>query len=168
MKRFVPLIIFAVAVALIAPNWVATQNGEERFRFHEIRQNPGPRRRPHQTAGHRRAQFAPDHSRQTGRCVLKAAAGERDAVAHRRRASMLPLPISIQYSLCKTQTFLACSAGNKATGNILALPSLSPFLKKIDEQGEQSDKLESVQRSAFQKRDPESAKQALALSATEK
>ena len=64
--------------------------------------------------------------------------------------SMLPLPINTRCSSCKTQTSSACSAGNKATGNILVSPSFAPFLKQIDEQAAQSDKLEAVQRSAYQ------------------
>ena len=44
----------------------------------------------------------------------------------------------------------------------------TPFLRQIDEQGAQSDKLESVATLGLSKRDPESAQRARAVSAPKK
>ena len=58
--------------------------------------------------------------------------------------------MNIRFSLFKTPRCSVCLAGNRATGNISVLPSSRRFLKQIDDQGEQSDKLQSVERSAYQ------------------
>ena len=41
MKRFVPLIIFAVAVALIGTNWVVPKTAKNDFDLSEIQQDSG-------------------------------------------------------------------------------------------------------------------------------
>ena len=71
-------------------------------------------------------------------------------MARGRVCSMLPLPTNIQCSSCRTPRSSACSAGNRRDRKYFSFADFAPFLKQIDEQGAQSDKLEAVQRSAFQ------------------
>ena len=61
---------------------------------------------------------------------------------HRSQINIRPLSFRMPMSL-------ACLAGNKAT-KIFQFRGILAFLKQIDEQGAQAEKLESVQRSAYQ------------------
>ena len=55
MKRFLPWIILAVAAASHRRQLAAAKSGEGRFRFQQVRRDPGARRRPGQAARHGRA-----------------------------------------------------------------------------------------------------------------
>ncbi len=150
MKRFVPLIIFAVAVALIAPNWLPPKTAKNDFDFDEIRQNPGARRRPGQTARHRRAQFALDHSRQTGTASLKD--GRTLSAMQWLTDVLFNAAVADQYPVFVVQNadVLGLFGWQQSDRKYFSFADFAPFLKQIDEQGAQSDKLEAVQRSAYQ------------------
>ena len=52
MKRFLPWIIFAVAAASIAGNWLPQKAAKEGFRFWQVWRDPRARGRSGQTVGH--------------------------------------------------------------------------------------------------------------------
>jgi len=132
----------AVAAACIAANWLPPKTAKDDFdlsRFGEIPVLVGGRIKPLDTVA--RNSLLIIHGKQN--CDSKMARGLKcDAMAHR-----CPVQCSCCRSIpgvlsCKTQRSSACSAGNKATGSIFSFAEFAPFLKQIDEQAAQSDKLE--------------------------
>ena len=149
MKRFLPWIILAVAAACIAANWLPPKTAKDDFdfsRFGEIPVLVGGRIKPLDTVA--RNSLLIIHGKQE----LRLEGGKRLSAMQWLTDTLFnaPLPINIRYSSCKTQTSSALFGWQQSDRKYFSFADFSPFLKQIDEQAAQSDKLEAVQRSAFQ------------------
>ena len=149
MKRFFPG-SFCARWLWRRSSWLSAKDRQGRFdlaKFGKIPVLVGGRVKPLDTVArnslliiHGKQELAP----------RRRPATQRDAMAGRcafQRAGRRSVSGASSF---KTPKCSACSAGNRATGNISASRNSSPFLRQIDEQGAQSEKLESVQRSAYQ------------------
>ena len=151
MKRFLPWLVLVFACrAGIAASWLPPKVRQGRFRSQQFRQNSGARRRAGEAARHGRAQFAPDHSRQTG--TLRLADGKRLSAMQWLTDVLFNAPVADQYPVFVIQNaeVLGLFGWEQSDRKYFSFAELSPFLRQIDEQGAQSEKLESVERSAYQ------------------
>src|SRR6266542_2752213 len=124
MKRFLPWIRLVVAAGWIAANWLPskTANGDLDFaKFGEIPVLVGGRVKPLDTVA--RNSLLIIHGKQE----LRLEGGRAQFNGSRTLSSTLRLQINIRFSWCKTPMCSACSVGNKATENILALLSFRLF-----------------------------------------
>ncbi len=149
MKRFVPLIILAVAVVSIATNWIAPKTAKNDFDFTKFAQIPvlvGGRIKPLDTVG--RNSLLIIHGKQE----LRLESGKRlsamqwltDVVFNARAADQYPVFV------VQNADVLGLFGWQQSDRKYFSFSEFAPFLKQIDEQGAQSDKLEAVQRSAYQ------------------
>jgi ABC-type transport system involved in cytochrome c biogenesis permease subunit len=149
MKRFPPWIIFAVAVALIAPNWVAPKTAKNDFNFTKFGKIPvlvGGRIKPLDTVA--RNSLLIIHGKQE----LRLENGKRLTAMHWFTDVVFNAPVADQYPVFVVQNadVLGLFGWQQSDRKYFGFAEFAPFLKQIDEQGAQSDKLEAVQRSAYQ------------------
>ncbi|HEY4271909.1 MAG TPA: cytochrome c biogenesis protein CcsA [Candidatus Udaeobacter sp.] len=149
MKRFLPLIIFAVAVVLIGTNWVVPKTAKNDFdltKFSKIPVLVGGRIKPLDTVArnslliiHGKQELGLENDKQ-----LTAMQWLTDVVFN--------APLADQYPVFVVQNadVLGLFGWQQNDRKYFSFAEFAPFLKQIDEQGAQSDKLEAVQRSAFQ------------------
>ena len=149
MKRFVSLIIFAVAVVLIAPNWVAPKTAKSDFDFAKFGRIPvlvGGRIKPLDTVS--RNALLIIHGKQE----LGLENGKRLTAMQWLTDVVFNAPVADQYPVFVVQNadVLGLFGWQQSDRKYFSFAEFAPFLKQIDEQGAQSDKLEAVQRSAYQ------------------
>jgi hypothetical protein len=149
MKRFLPWVILAVAAALIAGNWLRSKNAGNDFDFGSLGKIPvlvGGRIKPLDTVA--RNSLLIIHGKEELRLEdgrrLTAMQWLTDVLLHARIADQYPVFI------VQNSDVLGLFGWQQTDRKYFSFDDFAPFLKQIDEQGAQSDKLEAVQRSAYQ------------------
>src|SRR5262249_24779813 len=149
MKRFLPWIILAVAAACIAANWLPAKAGKDDFdfsRFGEIPVLVGGRVKPLDTVA--RNSLLIIHGKQE----LRLEDGKRLSAMQWLTDVLFNAPVADQYPVFVVQNsdVLGLFGWQQSYRKYFSFAEFAPFLKQIDEQAAQSDKLEAVQRSAYQ------------------
>jgi ABC-type transport system involved in cytochrome c biogenesis permease subunit len=149
MKRFVPLIVLIVAAGWIAGNWLPPKSETDDVdlaKFGKIPVLVGGRVKPLETVA--RNSLLIIHGKQElhleGGHALTAMQWLTDVVFN--------APVADGYPVFVVQNadVLGLFGWEQSDRKYFSFAEFSPFLKQIDEQGAQSEKLEGVQRSAFQ------------------
>jgi ABC-type transport system involved in cytochrome c biogenesis permease subunit len=149
MKRVLPLLALVVAAAWVAMSWLppkATDNAPDLVTLGKIPVLVGGRVKPLDTVA--RNSLLIIHGKES----LRLDNG-RQITAMQWLADVLFKPaIADAYPVFVIQNaeVLGLFGWEQSDRKYFSFVELSPFLRQIDEQGEQSDKLESVQRSAYQ------------------
>jgi ABC-type transport system involved in cytochrome c biogenesis permease subunit len=149
MKRFLPWIIFAVAAGSIAANWLPPKAAKDHFDFAKFGKIPvlvGGRVKPLDTVA--RNSLLIIHSKQE----LGLEGGRRLSAMQWLTDLMFNAPVADQYPVFVVQNaeVLGLFGWEQSDRKYFSFAEFTPFLRQIDEQGAQSDKLEAVQRSAYQ------------------
>ena len=149
MKRFLPWIILAVAAASIALNWLPLKNGKDDFDLTNFRKIPvlvGGRVKPLDTVA--RNSLLIIHGKQE----LRLEGGRRLSAMQWLTEVLFNAPVADQYPVFIVQNaeVLGLFGWEQSDRKYFSFAEFTPFLKQIDEQAAQSDKLEAVQRSAYQ------------------
>src|SRR5213595_3695219 len=149
MKRFLPWIILAVAAACIAANWLPAKTAKDDFdlsRFGEIPVLVGGRSKPLDTVA--RNSLLIIHGKQE----LRLESGRRLGAMQWLTDVLFNAPVADQYPVFVVQNadVLGLFGWQQSDRKYFSFAEFTPFLKQIDEQATQSDKLEAVQRSAYQ------------------
>jgi len=149
MKRFLPWIILSVAVACIAANWLPPKTAQDDFdlsRFGEIPVLVGGRMKPLDTVA--RNSLLIIHGKQE----LRLESGKRLTAMQWLTDVLFNAPVADQYPVFVVQNadVLGLFGWQQTDRKYFSMADFSPFLKQIDEQAAQSEKLEAVQRSAYQ------------------
>jgi len=149
MKRFLPWIILAVAAACIAANWLPPKTAKDDFdlsRFGEIPVLVGGRIKPLDTVA--RNSLLIIHGKQE----LRLEDGKRVTAMRWLSDVLFNAPVADQYPVFIVQNaeVLGLFGWQQSDRKYFSFSEFAPFLKQIDEQAAQSDKLEAVQRSAYQ------------------
>ena len=150
MKRFVPLIVCWLSPpAGLRGNWLPPKTGKGRCRSCEIREIPvlvGGRVKPLDTVA--RNSLLIIHGKQElrleGGRTLTAMQWLTDVLFNADAADQYPVFV------VQNADVLGLFGWEQSDRKYFSFAEFSPFLKQIDEQGDQSDKLEAVQRSAYQ------------------
>ena len=149
MKRFLPWIILAVAAALILPNWMPPKTAANDFDFSGFGKIPvllGGRVKPLDTVA--RNSLLIIHGKQE----LRLESGRRLGAMQWLTDVLFNAPVADQYPVFVVQNadVLGLFGWEQTDRKYFSFAEFAPFLKQIDEQAAQSDKLEAVQRSAYQ------------------
>jgi ABC-type transport system involved in cytochrome c biogenesis permease subunit len=149
MKRFLPWIILAVAAACIAASWLPPKTAKDDFdlsRFGEIPVLVGGRIKPLDTVA--RNSLLIIHGKQE----LRLDGGKRLSAMQWLTDTLFNAPVADQYPVFVVQNadVLGLFGWQQSDRKYFSFADFAPFLKQIDEQAAQSDKLEAVQRSAYQ------------------
>ncbi len=149
MKRFIPAIVFGFALLWIAASFRPPKNTSENVdlaKFGKIPGLVGGRVKPLDTVA--RNSLLIIHGKQTVRLAngqqLNAMQWLTDTLLNARVADQYP-----EFTIQNAEV-LGLFGWEQSNQKYFSFAEVSPFLKQIDEQGEQSEKLESVQRSAYQ------------------
>ena len=149
MKRFLPWIILAVAAGSIAANWLPRKAAKDHFAFSTLGEIPvlvGGRVKPLDTVA--RNSLLIIHGKQELRLEdrrrLTAMQWLTDVVFNASVADQYPVFV------VQNADVLGLFGWQQSDRKYFSFAEFTPFLKQIDEQAAQSDKLEAVQRSAFQ------------------
>ena len=149
MKRFVPWIVLAVAAASIAANWLPRKATGDNFDFSRLAEIPvlvGGRVKPLDTVA--RNSLLIIHGKQE----VRLEDGRRLSAMQWLTDVLFNAPVADQYPVFVVQNadVLGLFGWQQTDRKYFSFADFAPFLKQIDEQGAQSDKLEAVQRSAYQ------------------
>jgi ABC-type transport system involved in cytochrome c biogenesis permease subunit len=149
MKRFLPWIILVVAAGSIAANWLPTKPAKDEFDFAKFGKIPvlvGGRVKPLDTVA--RNSLLIIHGKQE----LRLEDGKRLSAMQWLTDVLFNAPVADQYPVFVVQNaeVLGLFGWEQSDRKYFSFAEFTPFLKQIDEQGAQSDKLEGVQRSAYQ------------------
>jgi ABC-type transport system involved in cytochrome c biogenesis permease subunit len=149
MKRFLPWIILAVAAVCIAANWLPTKTANDAFDFSRFGRTPvlvGGRVKPLDTVA--RNSLLIIHGKQE----LRLEDGKRLSAMKWLTDVVFNAPVADQYPVFVVQNadVLGLFGWQQSDRKYFSFAEFTPFLKQIDEQATQSDKLEAVQRSAYQ------------------
>jgi ABC-type transport system involved in cytochrome c biogenesis permease subunit len=149
MKRFLPWIIFAVAAGSIAANWLPPKTAKDKFDFAKFGKIPdlvGGRVKPLDTVA--RNSLLIIHGKQE----LRLESGRRLSAMQWLTDVLFNAPIADQYPVFVVQNaeVLGLFGWEQSDRKYFSFAEFTPFLRQIDEQGAQSDKIEAVQRSAYQ------------------
>jgi ABC-type transport system involved in cytochrome c biogenesis permease subunit len=149
MKRFLPWIIFAVAAASIAGNWLPRKAANDDFDLSRLGEIPvlvGGRVKPLDTVA--RNSLLIIHGKQE----LQLEGGKRLSAMQWLTDVLFNAPVADQYPVFVVQNadVLGLFGWQQSDRKYFSFAEFTPFLKQIDEQATQSDKLEAVQRSAYQ------------------
>ena len=149
MKRFLPWIILVVAAGSIAANWLPPKTAKDEFDFANFGKIPvlvGGRAKPLDTVA--RNSLLIIHGKQE----LRLESGKRLSAMQWLTDVLFNAPVSDQYPVFVVQNaeVLGLFGWEQSDRKYFSFAEFAPFLKQIDEQGAQSDKLEAVQRSAYQ------------------
>ena len=149
MKRFLPWIIFAVAAASIAGNWLPRKAAKDDFDLSKLGEIPvlvGGRVKPLDTVA--RNSLLIIHGKQE----LRLEGGKRLSAMQWLTDVLFNAPVADQYPVFVVQNadVLGLFGWQQSDRKYFSFAEFTPFLKQIDEQATQSDKLEAVQRSAYQ------------------
>jgi ABC-type transport system involved in cytochrome c biogenesis permease subunit len=149
MKRYFPFLALALAAAWLAMGWLppkAVENEPDLIALGKIPALVGGRVKPLDTVA--RNSLLIIHGKESIRLT-----DGKSLAAMPWLADVLFKPaIAEEYPLFVIQNadVLGLFGWEQADRKYFSFTDLSPFLRQIDEQGEQSEKLESVQRSAYQ------------------
>jgi ABC-type transport system involved in cytochrome c biogenesis permease subunit len=149
MNRYLPWIILGVAVACIAANWIPSKTAEDEFNFTQFGKIPvlvGGRMKPLDTVA--RNSLLIIHGKQE----LRLEGGKRLGAMQWLTDTLFHASVADQYPVFVVQNadVLGLFGWQQSDRKYFSFAEFSPFLKQIDEQAAQSDKLEAVQRSAYQ------------------
>ena len=149
MKRFLPWIILVLAAGSIAANWLPTKPAQDEFDFAEFGKIPvlvGGRVKPLDTVA--RNSLLIIHGKQE----LRLEGGKRLSAMQWLTDVLFNAPVADQYPIFVVQNaeVLGLFGWEQSDRKYFSFAEFAPFLKQINEQGAQSDKLEGVQRSAYQ------------------
>jgi len=149
MKRFFPLLALLLALAWVAASCLppkVTQDEPDLVTFGKIPVLVGGRVKPLDTVA--RNSLLIIHGKET----LLLANGDEITAMHWLANLLFKSETADEYPVFVIQNaeVLGLFGWEQSDRKYFSFAELSPFLKQIDEQGEQSDKLESVQRSAYQ------------------
>jgi ABC-type transport system involved in cytochrome c biogenesis permease subunit len=149
MKRFLPWIILIVAAGSIAANWLPPRVAKDDFDFSRFGKIPvlvGGRVKPLDTVA--RNSLLIIHGKQE----LRLEGGKRLSAMHWLIDVLFNAPIADHYPVFVVQNadVLGLFGWEQSDRKYFSFAEFAPFLRQIDEQGAQSDKLEAVQRSAYQ------------------
>jgi ABC-type transport system involved in cytochrome c biogenesis permease subunit len=149
MKRFLPWIILAIAAGSIAASWLPPKVAKENFDFNRFGEIPvlvGGRVKPLDTVG--RNSLLIIHGKQE----LRLEDGRRLSAMQWLTDVLFNAPVADQYPVFVVQNadVLGLFGWQQSDRKYFSFAEFTPFLKQIDEQATQSDKLEAVQRSAYQ------------------
>jgi ABC-type transport system involved in cytochrome c biogenesis permease subunit len=149
MKRFLPWIILVVAAGSIVANWLPPRTAKDDFDFSSFGKIPvlvGGRVKPLDTVA--RNSLLIIHGKQE----LRLDAGKRLSAMHWLTDVLFNAPFADQYPVFVVQNadVLGLFGWEQSDRKYFSFAEFTPFLRQIDEQGAQSDKLEAVQRSAYQ------------------
>jgi hypothetical protein len=149
MKRFFPALIFVAALLWVASSWLPQKTASSDMDLASFGKIPvlvGGRIKPLDTVS--RNSLLIIHGKETVRSAdEKSINGMRwlaDVFFHAHVADEYPVFV------IQNAEVLGLFGWEQRDRKYFSFAELSPFLKQIDEQGEQSDKLQSVQRSAYQ------------------
>jgi ABC-type transport system involved in cytochrome c biogenesis permease subunit len=149
MKRFLPVVVLAVALLWVGSSWVPPKTARDDFdlaKFGKIPVLVGGRVKPLDTVA--RNSLLIIHGRQT----VRLTDGKKITAMHWLTDTLFNAPVADQYSVFVIQNaeVLGLFGWEQSERKYFSFAELTPFLKQIDDQGEQSDKLQSVERSAYQ------------------
>jgi ABC-type transport system involved in cytochrome c biogenesis permease subunit len=149
MKRFLPWIILVIAAASIGANWLPPKTAKDEFHFAKFGKIPvlvGGRVKPLDTVG--RNSLLIIHGKQE----LRLEGGKRLSAMQWLTDVLFNASVADQYPVFVVQNaeVLGLFGWEQSDRKYFSFAEFTPFLKQIDEQGVQSDKLEGVQRSAYQ------------------
>jgi ABC-type transport system involved in cytochrome c biogenesis permease subunit len=149
MKRFLPWTVLALAVIWLGTTWWPPERGKNAFHFAKFGKTPvlvGGRVKPLDTVA--RNSLLIIHGRQT----LSLDDGRRLTAMQWLTDVLFNAPVADQYPVFVVDNAEVLGLFGWEQGNrkYFSFAEFSPFLKKIDEEGDKSSKLESVQRSAYQ------------------
>src|SRR6266536_3412710 len=149
MKRFIPAIVFGFALLWIAASFrppESTSEDVDLAKFGKIPVLVGGRGKPLDTVA--RNSLLIIHGKQT----LRLANEKQLSPMQWLSDTLFNGPVADQYPVFVIQNaeVLGLFGWEQSDRKYFSFADLTPFLKQIDEQGGQSEKLESVQRSAYQ------------------
>jgi ABC-type transport system involved in cytochrome c biogenesis permease subunit len=149
MKRFLPWIILAIAAGSIAANWLPPKTAKDDIDLTEFEKIPvlvGGRIKPLDTVA--RNSLLIIHGKQE----LRLKGGRRLSAMWWLTDVLFNAPVADQYPVFVVQNgdVLGLFGWEQSDRKYFSFAEFNPFLKQIDEQGSQSEKLEAVQRSAYQ------------------
>ena len=149
MKRFFPWIVLLIMAAWIASNWRAPSPDKGEFDIAALGKTPvlvGGRVKPLDTVA--RNSLLIIHGKQE----LKLDGGRRLGAMEWLTDVLFNAPVADGYPLFLVQNaeVLGLFGWEQTDRKYFSFAEFAPFLQKIDQQGEESEKLESVQRSAYQ------------------
>jgi ABC-type transport system involved in cytochrome c biogenesis permease subunit len=149
MKRFFSWIVFALAVIWLAVTWWPHRPAKNDFNFARFGKVPvlvGGRVKPLDTVA--RNSLLIIHGKQE----LSLDDGRRLTAMQWLTDVLFNAPVADQYPafVVDNAEVLGLFGWEQGKRKYFSFAEFSPFLKEIDEQGEKSSKLESVQRSAYQ------------------
>jgi ABC-type transport system involved in cytochrome c biogenesis permease subunit len=149
MKRFVPLIILLVTAGWIAGNWMPPKTAKEDVdlpKFGKIPVLVGGRVKPLDTVA--RNSLLIIHGKQE----LRLENGRSLSAIQWLSDVLFNAPVADQHPvfLVQNDEVLGLFGWEQSQRKYFSFAEFSPFLKQIEEQGDQADKLEAVRRSAYQ------------------
>jgi ABC-type transport system involved in cytochrome c biogenesis permease subunit len=149
MKRLLPWIILAVAAGSIAANWLPSKTAKGDIDFAKFGKIPvlvGGRVKPLDTVA--RNSLLIIHGKQE----LRLEGGRRLSAIQWLADVLFNAPVADRYPVFIVQNadVLGMFGWEQSDRKYFSFAEFMPFLRQIDEQGGQSDKLEAVQRSAYQ------------------
>jgi ABC-type transport system involved in cytochrome c biogenesis permease subunit len=149
MKRFFPLIVLVLAALWIAANFVPAKKSHDNpdlVGFGKIPVLVGGRVKPLDTVG--RNSLLIIRSKET----LRLDDGREISAIKWLADTLFNAPVADQYPAFVIQNadVLGLFGWQQSDRKYFSFAQLTPFLKQIDEQGEQAEKLQAVERSAYQ------------------
>ena len=149
MKRFLPWIVLGVAAALIAPDWLPPKTTGDDFDFSRFGKIPvlvGGRVKPLDTVARNSLLIV------RGKQELRLENGSRLSAMQWLTDVLFNATVADRYPVFDVENadVLGLFGWQQSDRKYFSFAEFAPFLKQIDEQGAQSDKLEAVQRSAYQ------------------
>jgi ABC-type transport system involved in cytochrome c biogenesis permease subunit len=149
MKRFVPWIVLIVIAGWIAGNWIPPKTPQEDVDLAKFGKLPvlvGGRVKPLDTVA--RNSLLIIHGKQE----LRSETGRTLSAIQWLADVLFNAPVADQYPvfLVQNDEVLGLFGWEQSQRKYFSFTEFAPFLKQIEEQGDQADKLEAVQRSAFQ------------------
>jgi ABC-type transport system involved in cytochrome c biogenesis permease subunit len=149
MKRFLPALIFVLALVWLASSWLPPKPAADDVDLASFGKIPvlvGGRIKPLDTVA--RNSLLIIHGKETVRSadgkIINGMRWLADAFFHAHVADEYPVFV------IQNAEVLGLFGWEQSDRKYFGFAELSPFLKQIDEQGEQAEKLQSVQRSAYQ------------------
>jgi ABC-type transport system involved in cytochrome c biogenesis permease subunit len=148
MKRFFPAIVVCFALLWVAAAFLPPKNASDDVdlaTFGKIPVLVGGRVKPLDTVA--RNSLLIIHGRQN----VRPANGKQITAMRWLTDTLFNTPVADEYPVFVIQNadVLGLFGWEQSDRKYFSFAELSPFLKQIDEQGEQSDKLQSVERSAY-------------------
>ena len=149
MKRFLPWIIFGVMIVWIAASWIPPKRAAadvDLAKFGKLPVQVGGRVKPLDTVA--RNSLLIIHGKQE--LVLND--GPTLSAIEWLRDVLFNAPVADQYQVFVVQNdeVLGLFGWQQSQRKYFSFEEFAPFLQQVGEQGDQADKLEGVQRSAFQ------------------